>query len=266
MSCQTYNNTINKFKLPFPPTIDPNDIVEKRKPCKVKSKGPNAFLIYRKAFLDHLSHLKCNLKMTDVSKLVSKYWEDESNTVKDAYRDISKKVEELLVERRKKTVSNRLIWKNSSTRKRNRLEKKTTKVQKIKSPKINTEVIHSNRNYQFISTFPDTITSSSSQKHDTEVTLINEPSTPPENIQNPQLNYCQEFIYNPESYLNQFYFPCYDLQIVENPITTPVIDEGCLQNFLNCYQFYEPCSNLSIYENPQQQFIQEETSLSAKMY
>ncbi|CAB5386322.1 unnamed protein product [Rhizophagus irregularis] len=233
MSCQTYNNTINKFKLPFPPTIDPNDIVEKRKPCKVKSKGPNAFLIYRKAFLDHLSHLKCNLKMTDVSKLVSKYWEDESNT-------------------------------NSSTHKRNRLEKKTTKVQKIKSPKINTEVIHSNRNYQFISTFPDTITSSSSQKHDTEVTIINEPSTPPENIQNPQLNYCQEFIYNPESYLNQFYFPCYDLQIVENPIT-PVIDEGCLQNFLNCYQFYEPCSNLSIYDNPQQQ-LQEETSLSAKMY
>ncbi|CAB5381644.1 unnamed protein product [Rhizophagus irregularis] len=225
MSCQTYNNTINKFKLPFPPTIDPNDIVEKRKPCKVKSKGPNAFLIYRKAFLDHLSHLKCNLKMTDVSKLVSKYWEDESNTVKDAYRDISKKVEELLVER---------------------------------------QVIHSNRNYQFISTFPDTITSSSSQKHDTEVTIINEPSTPPENIQNPQLNYCQEFIYNPESYLNQFYFPCYDLQIVENPIT-PVIDEGCLQNFLNCYQFYEPCSNLSIYDNPQQQ-LQEETSLSAKMY
>lgn len=246
MSCQTYN-TINKIKPPFPPTIKASDIANGRKPCKVKSKGPNAFLIYRKASLDHLSHLKYNLKMTDVSKLVSKCWEGEDKFVKDAYRKISKEVEDLLVERRKETVSNRLIWKNSSARKRNRLVK-TTKIQKNKS-KFNTEVNHSNRNYQFVSTFSDTITSSSSQKpqkHGTEVTLINEPRnscSPPENFHSPELNYCQEFIYNPESDLNQFYFPYY---VVENPIPTTtgnfIIDES-LQNFLNSYQFYQPYSN-----------------------
>jgi hypothetical protein len=268
MSCQIYN-TFDKIELPFPPTIKASDIVKRRNPCKVKSKGPNAFLIYRKAFLEHLSHLNYNLKMTDVSKLVSKYWENETKVVKDEYRKISKEVEEGLIERRKETVPNRLIWKNS-TRKRNRSEK-TTKTQKNKSEVNN----HSNRNFQFIHTIPDTITSSSSssQNHDTEITFISKPKNscnPPENLQNLELSYCQEPIYNSEPDLNQFYSPCGDLQFVEDPITTNIGGEFtfdieldlCLQSILD-NQFYQPYPYLE--ENLQQQ-LQEEISLSVNSH
>lgn len=267
MSCQTYN-TIIKITLPFPPTIKVSDIVDRRKPCKVKSKGPNAFLIYRKAFLEHLSHLKYNLKMTDVSKLVSKYWECETNDVKDAYRKISKEVEDELVERRKKTVSNRLIWKNS-TRKRNRVGKAMKSQNKSV---VKTEVNNPKGDYVFIN---DTITSSSPQNHSTEIaTLISESkntTNPFENLQNLEPSY-QEPIYNSESDLNQIY-PPYDLRFV-NPITTNIenfiVDEEidlCLQNFLNCNQLYQPYYNLCFEENSylqQQLQLQEEISLSTK--
>src|SRR2546423_1258236 len=73
MSCQTPNQISRTFPLitlPFPPVIKASDIVDSRKPSKFKSKSPNAFLIYRKAFLDQLTLSNQNLKMTDVSKLV----------------------------------------------------------------------------------------------------------------------------------------------------------------------------------------------------
>ncbi|GBC06575.1 hypothetical protein RclHR1_06930004 [Rhizophagus clarus] len=269
MSCQTYN-TIIKITLPFPPAINATDIVNRRKPCKVKSKGPNAFLIYRKAFLEHLSHLKYNLKMTDVSKLVSKYWENETDDVKDAYRKISKEVEDELVERRKQTVSNRLIWKNS-TRKRNRVGRATKSQNKSKD---NTKANHSNRNFLFVT---DTIASSLPQKHGKKITTSNSESknsgSPSENFQNLEPSYQEPTCYS-QSDLNQFYLPYHDLQLVD-PITTTnigdfVIDEGidlCLQNFLICNQHYQPYYNLYLEENshPQQQLqLQEEISLSTK--
>src|SRR5207248_2717495 len=107
-----------------------SDIVNRRKPCRVTSKSPNAFLIYRKAFLNQLSLLNHNLRMTDVSKLVSNYWKNETELVKDAYRKIAQEVEVELSEKRKETVSYRVVWKNSkyskySDRKRNQLGKMT---------------------------------------------------------------------------------------------------------------------------------------------
>jgi hypothetical protein len=86
MSCQT--SIILKesplISLPFPPTISASDIINKRKPCRIISKSPNAFLIYRKAFLDYLSLTNHNLRMTEVSKLVSSHWKNETELVKDA--------------------------------------------------------------------------------------------------------------------------------------------------------------------------------------
>src|SRR5690349_6610441 len=123
--CQIFNEESCLITLPFPPIISASDIVNRRKPCRVTSKGPNAFMIYRKAFLNQLSLLNHNLRMTDVSKLVSSYWKNETELVKDAYRKISQEVEIELSEKRKKTVSYRVVWKNSkySDRKRNQLGK-----------------------------------------------------------------------------------------------------------------------------------------------
>src|ERR1043166_9674190 len=115
MSCQI-SNTVHRqsslIKLPFPPVIKASDILDKRKPSKVKSKSPNAFIIYRMAFLDHLAHLNRNLKMTDVSKLVSQYWRNETEAVKNEYRKIAREVEIELNERRQKPEPYKIVWKN----------------------------------------------------------------------------------------------------------------------------------------------------------
>ncbi|CAG8471961.1 1222_t:CDS:2 [Diversispora eburnea] len=77
-------------------------------------RSPNAFLIYRKAFLDQLSHSNHNIKMTEVSKVVSYFWKNEKQNVKDAYKEIAKEVENELIENRKKDLSTvRVVWKNS---------------------------------------------------------------------------------------------------------------------------------------------------------
>jgi hypothetical protein len=86
------------IKLPYPPTIRASDIAKKRIRSKICSKSPNAFFVYRKAFVDQLSNLtgKNKLKMTEVSRLVSSHWKLESKQVKDAYEEIAKQVEQEL--------------------------------------------------------------------------------------------------------------------------------------------------------------------------
>ncbi|CAI2161957.1 3318_t:CDS:1 [Funneliformis geosporum] len=169
--------------LPYPPTIKASDIVNKRKPSKVTSKSPNAFLIYRKAFLEQLSILKHNLRMTDVSKLVSGYWKNEPKYVKDAYRKIAQDVEIELSELRKQTVSYRIIWKNSkysTVRKRG----KTAKSQESKPEAINSKKPTQNCGnvfYQFVPTsFPNVeFTSKPPKKQAKEVIA---PPSPPSDL------------------------------------------------------------------------------------
>jgi hypothetical protein len=79
--------------LPFPPNIRASDIVNRRKPSGIRSKGPNAFFIYRKACLDQLIHQNRNLSMIDVSRLVSVSWKNESEIVKDEFRKIAREVD-----------------------------------------------------------------------------------------------------------------------------------------------------------------------------
>src|SRR3954449_4750787 len=140
MSCQTTNiisRTLPSIKLPFPPTIKASDIVDSRKPSRVKSKSPNAFLIYRKAFLEQLALLNYNLRMTEVSKLVSKHWKDEEEYVKDEYRKIAQEVENGLNEKRQKTFTYKVVWKNSKSSKYSAIKRKRSqlKIQDNKSVK-----------------------------------------------------------------------------------------------------------------------------------
>ncbi|CAG8542699.1 14027_t:CDS:1 [Funneliformis mosseae] len=86
-------STLPRVILPFPPNINAYEIAHKRRRSKICSKTPNAFFIYRKAFVDHLSLLDHRLKMTEVSRLVSDHWKNESQEVKAAYEKISKQVE-----------------------------------------------------------------------------------------------------------------------------------------------------------------------------
>ncbi|CAG8804224.1 11192_t:CDS:2 [Gigaspora margarita] len=102
----TFTPPIN---LPFPPNIKAADIVDRRNSKQLTMKSPNAFFIYRKAFLDHLSATYQDLKMTDVSKLVGICWRNEPEIVKDEYRKLSREVEIELNNKRQKNVSFRRL-------------------------------------------------------------------------------------------------------------------------------------------------------------
>ena len=64
--------------------------------------------------VDQLSINRHNLKMTDVSKLVSNHWKNEPELVKNAYRDIAREVEVELGEKCKASSTYRIAWKNSN--------------------------------------------------------------------------------------------------------------------------------------------------------
>ncbi|CAJ0756024.1 14621_t:CDS:2 [Entrophospora sp. SA101] len=121
--------------LPFPPLINASEIIHGRKPSQMVAKSPNAFFIYRKVFLDQLTLLEnnANFKMTDVSKLVSFYWKNELESVKDAYREIAQEVEIKLKEIRKKEVNSRVVWKKCKLGINKRKDSTTTINSKTKS-------------------------------------------------------------------------------------------------------------------------------------
>lgn len=90
------NYILPRIILPFPPNISAYEIAHKRLRSNICSRVPNAFFIYRKVFMDHLLSLDHKFKMTDVSKLASEHWKNESQEVITTYKKISKQVEKEL--------------------------------------------------------------------------------------------------------------------------------------------------------------------------
>ncbi|CAJ0759148.1 17243_t:CDS:2 [Entrophospora sp. SA101] len=78
------------IKPPFPPVIDIRELIIKLTNGKLPAKSPNAFLIYRKAFLGTVQADGYKLPMTVISTMVSKSWESEPQYVKDEYKKLSK--------------------------------------------------------------------------------------------------------------------------------------------------------------------------------
>ncbi|CAG8673558.1 16666_t:CDS:2, partial [Dentiscutata heterogama] len=81
-------------KLPFPPGIDPKDLVNDLLNSKAQSpKMLNEFFIYRKVYVREIRKQNLRLKMTKVSKLASSSWYQEPSKVKNEYRRIAREVE-----------------------------------------------------------------------------------------------------------------------------------------------------------------------------
>jgi len=98
---------IEEIKVPFPPQIKPEDILEKRRQNRKSAKSPNAFFIYRIAFLDQLRIHNFRVKMTDMSGLVSTAWKKEPLHVKAVYKDLARRVERLVIEARQIALAQR---------------------------------------------------------------------------------------------------------------------------------------------------------------
>src|SRR6266540_1135047 len=148
--------------------------------------------------------------MTDVSKLVSIHWKNETEIVKDAYRKIAQEVKNELNEKRKTCAPYRVIWKNSkysSARKRHQIGK-MTKVQENKSEPITSKFKAASSTcgnvfYQFVPTSPNEFTSKTSEKkNDKEVAPTFDSKNlcdSPESSQSLELNEpFDEFINYPE--------------------------------------------------------------------
>ncbi|CAG8496339.1 9533_t:CDS:1 [Cetraspora pellucida] len=77
------------IKLSFPPEINPHDLVVFHPDGRVP-KTPNAFMIYRKLFVETARASGYNLPMNIISLMVSRSWEQEPEEVKNEYKRISK--------------------------------------------------------------------------------------------------------------------------------------------------------------------------------
>jgi hypothetical protein len=92
-------DSLLNISVPFPPQITAEEILERNKNNKTKErkKAPNNFMIYRMAFTKELKTRKIsNINSFSMSVLAASIWKSEPPEVKQAYKDISDKVQDLL--------------------------------------------------------------------------------------------------------------------------------------------------------------------------
>ncbi|RHZ80251.1 hypothetical protein Glove_138g15 [Diversispora epigaea] len=112
------NLSSNIIELPYPPQITPQEIINQRGlERRLSAKSPNAFFIYRKAYLNQLKAQKCKYKMVDVSPLAGASWKIASQQVKNAYKEIAREVYRILKDMRQQDSYNN-FQSNSSSRSR----------------------------------------------------------------------------------------------------------------------------------------------------
>ncbi|CAG8649186.1 158_t:CDS:1, partial [Acaulospora colombiana] len=90
MPSQVINDAKPFIRLPFPPTINPHDLITFSNGNCTPSRAPNAFIIYRKLFIKTAKNEGYTLPMTVISSMASKSWEQEPEIVRIEYRRIAK--------------------------------------------------------------------------------------------------------------------------------------------------------------------------------
>ncbi|CAG8449597.1 18258_t:CDS:2 [Rhizophagus irregularis] len=134
------------IKVPFPPVIDPYDLIVKTKDGRIKSRAPNAFIIYHKIFIETARNEGYHLPITVISSMSSQSWEKESDEVKDEYKRIAKEAYEIRNEmlpksqrKKKRGKWNIITFDKKRTRKDNSLKiqkpiRETTELIQFSSP------------------------------------------------------------------------------------------------------------------------------------
>ncbi|RIB15112.1 kinase-like domain-containing protein [Gigaspora rosea] len=97
----------------FPPTVDMIELISKKTPDgRIPARAPNAFIIYRKVYVETAREHGYYLPMTIVSSMTLQSWESADETVKAEYRRIAKEALRVRIEmysesgRRKKNKQN----------------------------------------------------------------------------------------------------------------------------------------------------------------
>jgi hypothetical protein len=85
------NSYVHPFiKPPFPPLIDPKDLISKSIVGNKPNRAPNAFIIYRKMYVREARNEGYCFPMTVLSSIVSQSWEKEPEEVKIYYKKLAK--------------------------------------------------------------------------------------------------------------------------------------------------------------------------------
>ncbi|GBC05558.1 hypothetical protein RclHR1_00630005 [Rhizophagus clarus] len=119
------------IKVPFPPVIDPRNLIVKTKDGRIPSRAPNAYIIYHKIFIETARNDGYHLPITVISSMSSQSWVQESDVVKAEYKRLAKEAYE---------VRNEMLPKSQRKRKREKwniitFEKKSTR----KGPALKTQ-------------------------------------------------------------------------------------------------------------------------------
>jgi hypothetical protein len=84
--------------VPFPPDINPADLIRRNRNGDLLSRATNKFLIYRNEYAKELQNQGFRLSMREVSRMAAKSWKREPQHVKRKYEDIAREVERIHVQ------------------------------------------------------------------------------------------------------------------------------------------------------------------------
>ncbi|CAG8578661.1 2771_t:CDS:1 [Paraglomus occultum] len=88
---QKHTPILPHIVVPFPPQINPKDlIIKQNKKSKKATKPPNAFMIYRMRYVQQLHSKGYRLPMRDLSPLISKSWREQPDIVVQHYEQLAK--------------------------------------------------------------------------------------------------------------------------------------------------------------------------------
>ncbi|CAG8631567.1 11846_t:CDS:2, partial [Racocetra persica] len=87
-------------RLPFPPSIQVQDIIKNFIAARKNSKAPSAFFIYRRTYTEFLRNNYYDFKSlkNKISVIASTVWKQEPQTVKYKYEQLSEEVAKELIE------------------------------------------------------------------------------------------------------------------------------------------------------------------------
>ncbi|CAG8633892.1 1485_t:CDS:1 [Ambispora gerdemannii] len=86
----THSDTSLIFRPPFPPALEADDIFGKKSDGTNPTKPPNAFILYRRAFVKSALANGYKLPMTVISSMASQAWGQELPFIKEEYKKIAK--------------------------------------------------------------------------------------------------------------------------------------------------------------------------------
>ncbi|CAG8535273.1 11016_t:CDS:1 [Ambispora gerdemannii] len=86
------------IKVPFPPEINPFELIRTDEKGELRSRCTNKFLIYRNEYAKQLETYGYKISMRKVSCMAARAWKEEPNHVIRYYEDIAREVEKLHVQ------------------------------------------------------------------------------------------------------------------------------------------------------------------------